>query len=74
MFSFGHLSTEGTWRCWSRSGPEKGNKACEGLGKYALQGETEETGAVQSGEKDLIALFQYLKGAYSKSGVGLFSL
>ena len=23
---------------------------------------------------DLIALFQYLKGAYSKSGVGLFSL
>ena len=24
--------------------------------------------------RDLIALFQYLKGAYSKSGVGLFSL
>jgi len=23
---------------------------------------------------DLIALFRYLKGAYSKSGVGLFSL
>ena len=23
---------------------------------------------------DLIALFQYLKGSYSKSGVGLFSL
>ena len=24
--------------------------------------------------RDLIALFQYLKGAYSQSGVGLFSL
>ena len=24
--------------------------------------------------RDLIVLFQYLKGAYSKSGVGLFSL
>jgi len=39
---------------------------------------TEGTEAVKSGEKeaegDLIALLQYLKGAYSESGVGLFSL
>ena len=28
------------------SGPKTGNKACEGLGEYALLGETEGTGAV----------------------------
>jgi len=26
--------------------PKKGNKSCEGLGEYTLQGETEGTGAV----------------------------
>ena len=39
---------------------------------------TEGTGAVESGEKeaegDLIVPFKYLKGVYSESGVGLFSL
>ena len=33
-------------------GPEKGNKAGEGLGEYGLRGETEETGAVWSGVKE----------------------
>ena len=28
------------------AGPKKGNKACEGLGEYALRGVTEGTGAV----------------------------
>ena len=39
---------------------------------------TERTGAVPLGKRklrgDLITLFQYLKGAYSESGIGLFSL
>jgi len=48
VFSFGHLSTEGG----AGAGPRKGNKACEGLGEYALQGETEGTGEVQSGENE----------------------
>jgi len=30
----------------SAAGPKKGNKAREGLGEYALWGETEGTGAV----------------------------
>ena len=50
VFSFGHLNTEGTLRCWSS--PKKDNKACERLGEYALRGVTERTGAVQSGEEE----------------------
>ena len=36
--------------------PKKGNKACEGLGEYALWRATEGTGAVQSGEKEALLL------------------
>ena len=33
--------------CWGAgASPKKGNKACEGLGEYALRGETEGSGAV----------------------------
>ena len=32
--------------------PKKGNKACEGLGEYVLQGVTEGTGVVLSGEEE----------------------
>jgi len=79
VFSFGHINTERTLRYWSRSKEEQ--RACEGLGECALQGETEGTGAVWSGEKAaegrpiaLIVLFQYLKGDCSENEAGPFSL
>ena len=55
------------------AGPEVGQ---EESGAPPLQGQAERAGALQPGEEmapgDLIAVFQYLKGTYRKSGKGLF--
>ena len=76
VFSFGHLSTGRTLRCWSRS--KEVNKIGEGLENMPYKEQLKELGLFGQGKRslrgDLIALFQYLKGAYSKSRLGLFSL
>jgi len=68
--SSGALSTGKTWTCWS--GARESHKKDPRAGPPLLGGKAERVGAAQDGEEkaagDLIAAFQYLKGAYKKDG------
>ena len=59
------------------TGPKKSNRACEGLGEYALQEQLEDLGLSSLGKSrlrgDIITLFKYLKGDYSEREVDFFS-
>ena len=71
--SFGAPNTRRTWSCWSgsRGGPWRWS---EGWSTSPTRTDWDSWGssAWRSSRGDLIAAFQYLKGAYRKAGEGLF--
>ena len=63
-------------RTWTvGASPEEGHEDDQRAGAPLLWGQAERVGVAQPGEekapRDLIAAFQYLKGAYQKAGEGL---
>ena len=76
VFSFGHLGTERMLRCWSRS--KEGQRGLWWAWKICpLRRDWRNWGCLvwgSGGWGETLLVFQYLKGAYSESGVGLFWL